>query len=85
MAATSEVTVYSALWTLLSSSLNGTIENQTGSDMKLHFASSLPAASTTAGHVLESTESVPYNIDSGNVYGRIISTAVVSGPVAVTV
>ena len=85
MATTTSVTVTSANWTLLSTAINGTIENQTGESILLNFAASLPSSSVTVGHVLESTESVQYNVDVGNVYGRIQAIPVITGPVIVTV
>lgn len=85
MATTTSVTVTSANWVLLSTAINGTLENQTGEPVLLNFAASLPSASVTLGHVLESTESVQYNVDVGNVYGRIQAIPVITGPVIVTV
>lgn len=88
MAATSSVTISSALWTLVSTALDGTIENQTGEDIKVSFASSLPSADSYVGHVIESTECAQYNINSGNTYARIVQPAgvtTVTGPVVITV
>ena len=88
MAATSSVTISSALWTLVSTALDGTIENQTGEAIKVAFASSLPSSSSYVGHVIESTESVQWNITSGNMYARIatkVTNDTVTGPVVITV
>ena len=88
MAATSSVTISSALWTLVSTALEGTIENQTGEAIKVAFASSLPDAGSYVGHVIGSTESVQWNVTSGSIYARIVTkttSATITGPVVVTV
>ena len=88
MAATSSVTISSALWTLVSTALDGTIENQTGEAIKVAFSDVLPSADIYTGHVIKSTECAQYNINSGNTYARIVQhtgVTTVTGPVVITV
>ena len=85
MATTSQVTIYKDVWTLLSTAVSGTVENQTGERIKINFADSLPAPSVVAGHVLAASESIQYNVNAGNVYARIADATITTGPVVITV
>lgn len=85
MASTSAVTIYRDVWTLLSTAVSGTIENQTGEQIKINFAASLPVPDTTAGHMLKASESVQYNVNAGNVYARISDVTITSGTVIITI
>ena len=85
MATTTRMAIQSNAWTLISTALNGTIENQTGEDIYIKFTNMLPSPSDTTGHVLVSTESVQFGIDSGSTYARIISPENLTGYVVLTV